>query len=116
VIVGLFRHVLFVFPFEDRINTGTSLGPEEKNQIFNPKIITGLTADGGSDHRPLIMGTITGNSFAAGTEGDNGDMDRKAKIIAGFGESTPELTRKIQGGGQAADRSRNRHEITKIQG
>jgi len=115
VVVGLFCHVLFVFPFQNRINTGTALFPEEQDQVFNPKISSGPATDGSPDDRPLVMGPVAGDCFTAGAKGDNGNMDGEAKIIAGIGQPPPKLAREIQRGGQAADRSRDRHEVTKIQ-
>ena len=82
IIVGLFGHVLFVGPFEERKNFGAGTGFDQRNKILDPHGF----AEGElkSDEATLIMGATFADGLAAGAESGDGNCDSgfEAKIFS----------------------------------
>jgi len=82
IIVGLFSHVFFVWPFEERKDFGAGTGFDQRNEIFDPHGFA--EGDLKSDEATLIMGAAFADGLAAGAESGDGncDSDFEAEIFS----------------------------------
>ena len=82
IIVGLFSHVFFVWPFEERKDFGAGTGFDQRNEILDPDGFA--EGDLKSDEATLIMGATFADGLAAGAESGYGncDSDFEAEIFS----------------------------------
>lgn len=82
IIVGLFSHMFFVWPFEERKDFGAGTGFDQRNEILDPHGFA--EGDLKSDEATLIMGATFADGLAAGAESGDGncDSDFEAKIFS----------------------------------
>ena len=82
IIIGLFGHVFFVGPFEERKNFGAGTGFDQRNKILDPHGFAEGNLE--TDEAPLIMGAPFADGFAAWAESGDGncDSDFEAEIFS----------------------------------
>ena len=82
IIVGLFSHMFFVWPFEERKDFGAGTGFDQRNEILDPHGFA--EGDLKSDEATLIMGATFADGLAAGAESGDGncDSDFEAEIFS----------------------------------
>ena len=82
IIVGLFGHVFFVGPFEERKDFGAGTRFDQRNKVLDPDGFSEGNLE--TDEAALIMGAPFADGLAAGAESGDGncDSDFEAKIFS----------------------------------
>ena len=82
IIVGLFGHVFFVGPFEERKDFGAGTGFDQRNEVLDPDGFAKSNLE--PDEAALIMGATFADGLAAGAESGDGncDSDFEAEIFS----------------------------------
>jgi hypothetical protein len=82
IIIGLFGHVFFVGPFEERKDFGAGTGFDQRNEVLDPDGFAEGNLE--TDEAALIMGATFADGLAAGAESGDGncDSDFEAEIFS----------------------------------